>query len=425
MKILWLSHLIPYPPKGGVLQRSYHMLYQLSRYHELDLLAFNQKSLISSLYVNVENGINEAFEKLTFFCNRVQFFDIPSVANTKEKYKLAVKSLFNNPYNINWLKSEVFNDYLNSLLKSNKYDLVHFDTISFIPYLQFIKSSSAMSLDHHNIESHMLLRRAKNEKNFLKKIYFLQEGFRLKKYEEKFCPRFNLNITCSDIDSNRLLVIAPAAKVKSIPNGVDLGYFNSKGDLGFSNRIIFIGTMNWYPNIQAVEYIAEKLWPLLKLRHPDLVCDIIGANPPFEIRRLSEKFSDFNIHGFVDDIRPHLEAATVYLCPIRDGGGTKLKILDAFAMQKAMVAHPIACEGINVTHGLNVLLADNDAAFIDQVSLLLQSPLKRKALGVAARSLVEQNYGYEAIGKKLSDALQECVEQSIKIQHKQSLLSHK
>ncbi len=409
MKILWLSHLIPYPPKGGVLQRSYNLVRELSRYHEVDLLAFNQRGLTGPLFESVETGVQEATLALNHICRKVAFFDIASDNSPWGSYFLALKSLFHEPYNINWLKSKAFANNISDWLKQENYDLIHFDTISLVPFFPLVPSTVVTTLDHHNIESHMLLRRAGNEKKILKRSYFWQEGVRLARYERRFCPQFSLNITCSDIDTERLLELAPQANVRTIPNGVDLEFFKLKGLPTQPNRLIFVGTMNWYPNIEAVFVHRGKALARLKQKHPGLACDIIGANPPASIRSLSDRLPDFHVHGFVDDVRPFIEAATVYVCPIRDGGGTKLKILDALAMAKAMVAHPIACEGINVTHDENVLLAEGESSFIEHIEHLLCAEEKREALGRAARKLMEESYGYCAIGQQLSDAFQQCV----------------
>lgn len=405
MRILWLSHLIPYPPKGGVLQRSFNLLKQVSQYHDVDLMAFNQVALLDPI---LKEGPQAAFTALSDFCTDIEFFEIPNLRNPRAVTTLVFKSLFFEPYNISWLKSGEFSFRLSRRIENYSYDLVHFDTISLLPYFKLLPTSVATCLDHHNIESYMLRRRACNEKNVLKKAYFRQEGIRLGKYERSYCPQFSLNITCSDIDTTRLLEIAPNANVLTIPNGVDLEYFkplvNSQ-----DNRIIFVGTMNWYPNIEAVLYLAKDIWPLLKAKNPSLVCDIIGANPPAIVRDLANECSDFHIHGFVDDVRPFIRTAAVYVCPIRDGGGTKLKVLDAMAMGKAIVAHPIACEGIRVTHDVNVLIADGAKQFVDSITTLIANPSKRKALGSAARTLVENLYGYDAIGLQLSEAFEHCL----------------
>ena len=408
MKILWLSHLIPYPPKGGVLQRSFHLLRELTKNHDIDLLAFNQRGLIGPLFPSVEAGVKEADRVLKEYCGRVTFHDIPCESYIRGAYWLALKSLLSAPYNINWLKSKKFRNQLKTWLSEQRYDLIHFDTISLVPYFKCVPDNILTCLDHHNIESHMLLRRSLKENNPLKKLYFYQEGIRLANYERKYCPQFSVNITCSDVDTRRLLDIAPTAKVETIPNGVDLTYFNSQAKCGNEDRLIFIGTMNWYPNVEAVHYIAEKLWPELKRKYPQLECDIVGADPVNSIRALAHKLDGFNVYGFVDDVRPFMEKAAVYVCPIQDGGGTKLKILDAMAMSKAIVAHPTACEGIDVSGGVNVLLAEKPTDFIRSIEKLLCSTKLRDSLGLDARKLIESSYGYEAIGQRLSSLFESC-----------------
>ena len=404
MKILWLSHLIPYPPKGGVLQRSYHLLKELARYHDVDLLAFNQRGLIGPLFDSVETGITEADTALANICRRHRFFEIPTETSTGGKYWLALKSLTSAPYNINWLKSAEFSRAVKEWTAEHRYDLVHFDTISLIPFLSCIPPGAATVLDHHNIESHMLYRRAANENSRLKRVYFLYEAMRLERYERQYCPKFDLNITCSDVDTDRLRKLAAGSLVATIPNGVDLDYFRPGADSPVSPpRLIFVGTMSWYPNIEAVNFIADKLWQSLREKYPNLCIDIVGANPPEKIKNLERTHPGFKVHGFVDDVRPYLDRASIYLCPIRDGGGTKLKILDAMAMAKPLVTHPIACEGIAVTPEENVLFADTPDQFIDQISCLLTDSDRGHALGIHARSLIKANYSYASIGKQLAE----------------------
>jgi glycosyltransferase involved in cell wall biosynthesis len=409
MKILWLSHLVPYPPKGGVLQRSYNLLREISKYHEVDLLAFNQKKLLGSFYNSIEEGTHAAYQELGIFCNQISFFDIQSEEKNYGNYLLAIKSLYGDPYNINWLKSDKFSRQIDKYLESSNYDFVHFDTISLIPYFKNIRDNIPTILDHHNIESHMLLRRSHKEKNLIKKLYFWQEAMRLRKYEEEFCPRFSINITCSDLDSQRLNQIAPKAQVLTVPNGVDTEYFKSSGAERDSNKIVFVGSMNWYPNIDAILFFAQHVWKGLKKKCPALECHIVGANPPQKICYLSNSLPDFFVHGFVEDVRPFIDSAAVYFCPIRDGGGTKLKILDAMSMGAAIVAHPIACEGIDVTHGKNVLLAESPDDYIHHISVLLADQDMRMHLGLSARATVEDLYDYGLIGKKFSDSLQAMV----------------
>jgi len=400
MKILWLSHLIPYPPKGGVLQRSYHLLKQLSRYHDVDLLAFHQKNLMAPLVPSLQEGVETAREHLSEFCGRIEFFEIPAERTPFSKKWLAFKSLFTRyPYTLNWLLSDEFRKRLAEVVREGAYDFVHFDTISLAPFMDACPGVRK-SLDHHNIESHMLLRRAGKERNLLKKFYFWQEGKRLERYEKQLCLQFDFNFTCSDLDTQRLLDISPDSRVHTIPNGVDVGYFKPSGKEEKNRNLIFIGGMSWYPNIEAVEFLHDEIWQVLQEMDSNISVDIIGSRPPTHIQRYDSE--RFHVHGFVDDILPIFDKALCYVCPIKDGGGTKLKILDALAMGKAIVADPVACEGINVTHGENVLFAETGAEYVEKIKSVVEDPVLRKKLERGARKLAVAEYSYDSIGRDLA-----------------------
>jgi len=404
MNILWLSHLIPYPPKGGVLQRSYYLLREISRYHNVDLLAFNQTDLISPLYKGgVQEGLLDAEFNLTKICERYEVFDIENDIGLSGKYILAARSLFSkNTYTINWLKSEAFKKRLKEIISEKKYDLVHVDTISLDLYRRIFEHIPCV-LDHHNIESHMMLRRSRAEKSLFKKAYFYQEGVRLRRYEKASCPKYQGHITCSDVDTQRLRELTPSSSIKTIPNGVDTSFFAPRGLHQDEKTLIFVGTMSWYPNIEAALFICREIMPRIRSVAQDIKFQIIGANPPEKIKSFAEKYDDIEVLGFVDEVRDYIEKACVYVCPITDGGGTKLKILDALAMEKAIVAHEIASEGIDVSDGVNILLADQADQFAAQIIRLIENPDERARLGKAARRLAIERYDYESIGKSLSE----------------------
>lgn len=404
MKILWLSHLVPYPPKGGVLQRSFYLLRELSKYHEIDLFAFNQKDLIAPLYKgNIELGLADAHKELSKICNDVKFFDIQCDSTASGKMLLAFTSLFSrSPYTINWLRSGAFTKALSEKIIHKSYDLVHLDTISLDIYRPLLGNLPCI-LDHHNIESHMLLRRSRQEKSLIKRAYFFQEGFRLQRYEKKVCSKYRGHITCSDIDSERLRKISPLSNIKTIPNGVDTNFFAPKGLEQDNKTLVFVGTMSWYPNIEAALFICREIMPRLRSLHSGIRLRIIGANPPEQVKKFGLEHDDIDVLGFVDEVRDYIEKATVYVCPIMDGGGTKLKILDALAMEKPIVAHKIASEGINITDGVDILLADQADEYAELIVRLIESPSERSRLGKAARKLALEQYDYTSIGKSLSD----------------------
>ena len=203
----------------------------------------------------------------------------------------------------------------------------------------------------------------------------------------------------------RLCALAPDARAVTIPNGVDCEYFVSSRPRTRPQSLVFVGTMDWYPNVDAMRFFLREVWPALQLRLPSTTLDIAGSNPPESLRRMARTLAGVTVHGYVPDVRPLIDSAALYVCPIRDGGGTKLKILDAFAMKKCVLAHPIACEGISVTPDKNVVLAETADEFVERIIALLSDPDRRQAIGEAARALVESRYSFRAIGAQFRSVL--------------------
>ncbi len=391
-----------------MLLRAYNMVRELGRHHEVDLLAFHQQALMAPLVQDLEQGVAQARQVLGDLCGRLAFFPAPIDRVPRGRELVVLRGLLTGgTYNLDWLRSRRFAGMLRDWMADGNYDLVHFDTISLAPYKAITGHTPAI-LDHHNIESHMLWRRAQNEPRAPLRWYFRREAAKLEAYERSMCPSFALNITCSDLDTQRLRQVAPGSRVETVPNGVDVEFFRPGDTPQVPDRLIFVGTLNWYPNVEAVRFIAREIWPRLRARLPGATVDIIGANPPQELLDVAAREPAFRVHGFVDDLQPWMDAAAVYVCPIMDGGGTKLKILDALAMAKAVVAHPIACEGIAVEDGVNVRLAESADAFVSAICELCADADARESLGREARRLAETRYAYDAIGRQLAGLVTAC-----------------
>jgi glycosyltransferase involved in cell wall biosynthesis len=406
MRILWLSHLVPYPPKGGVLQRAYHLLKQTAREHEVDLVAFVQNDLMRTHFRDERSGLRESSTALDF-CRSTTFVGIPMERWPAGRAGLAGLSLLTpHPYTINWLRSARYRAAIAELAARRKFDLVHFDTISLVPYRDEFGPIPA-TLDHHNVESQMMLRRSEQEGNSAKKAYFRQEGTRLQRYERRVCGGFGSNLMCSDLDARRLEEICPDAVTDVIPNGVDLEYFKPAPVVEpLATRCIFAGRLNAYTNAQSVRFIVRELWPRLRDSVPGVSFDLVGSNPPQDALDLAKTDERVRVTGYVDDVRPFLDAAGIYVCPMFDGGGTKLKMLDAMAMQKPIVASSLAVEGIDVRDGEHVLLAETAHDFVNAIARLSRDRMLAQRLASAARQLVLDRYSYESIGAVLTSVLE-------------------
>lgn len=405
MNFLWLAHAIPYPPKAGFLLRSYNLLRELAEEHTVDLVAFVQERWVRALSRTLEEGVAESRCALSKFCRQVTFLEIDNLRAPGGKRLTALRALFSGAsYTASWLVSAPARAAIARQLDAVAYDLVHFDTIGLAPYRDLLPARPA-TLTHHNIESHMMMRRADNSANPIARSYFRHEARLLENLERATAPRFVRHITCSDLDAARLHDIAPEAQVVTIPNGVDCDYFISARPDPRPYSLVFVGTMDWYPNVDAMRFFLSDVWPAVKARLPGTTLDIAGSNPPRSLIERARMLPGVTVHGYVSDVRPLIDSAALYICPIRDGGGTKLKVLDAFAMRKCVVAHPIACEGIEVSAGENVVLAEAPGDFVERIVSLLEDADARRAIGAAARALVESRYSYRAIGAKFRAAL--------------------
>jgi glycosyltransferase involved in cell wall biosynthesis len=405
MRILWISHFLPYPPKAGLLQRGYHLVKELARYSAVDLLAFNQPRLLEPVMPATRTPLTAAINELEQFTRVRGVMNIPLARMPYGRSLLALDSLFHKrPYETTWLKSRRFAEMIESTLAEQRYDVIHLDTIGLAVYLDLIRRNSQgarLSLGHHNIESHMLHRRASRQTVAALRHYFALEAGRLETYEREVCPQVDLNITCSDLDSERLAMLTRAPLIVTVENGVDIAPVQPASPVRQAGRLLFVGTMNWYPNADAMRFFLAEVWPGLTAVCPDVSLDIIGNAPPRDIARAGEHDRRIRVHGFVDDIQPYLDRAGLYICPIRDGGGTKLKVLEAFAAGIPMVAHPLACEGIPAIDRTHVWFAESAADFKDAIVNLLHDEHERSRLARAARHLVEQRYGFPSIGQQL------------------------
>ena len=397
LNILWLSHLVPYPPKGGVLQRSYNLIRHIAKHHNIFLLAFNQKALLRN-----DDELLEAVSALKKFCQGVEVVNLPSDMDLISKYILICKSFFTkNPYTVNWNLSSDMGEKVDNIISSFKPDVIHYDTIGMAEYFQKLKKIPQV-LNHHNVESAMMYRRAKKEKNVAKKIYFCQEAFKLEQYERKVCELFNYNFVVSKEDKGTLKHIANNARIEIIENGVDTKYFYVEREKKEKNTLVFAGGMNWYPNKDAMLFFAKEIWPMLTRKRPNIKMYIIGMDPPDELTRLSSKDRNLIVTGYVDDVRLYFEKASLYVCPIRDGGGSRLKILDALSSRIPIVATRIAAEGIDVEHEKNILIAETPKKISESIIRLLDDRHLRRKLAYEGRLLVEKSYEWSTIGNKLS-----------------------
>lgn len=252
-------------------------------------------------------------------------------------------------------------------------------------------------------------RRASVEPRWYARRFLAREATKLKQLETAASPRFGINIVMSPQDGNILRQMAPDVRLAVVPNGVDTGYFQPDGGEAEIPALIYAGGMNMFANRDAVMHFLGSVWPAIRQQIPGVRFFAVGQDPPAELRDMAGEDSGIDVTGYVSDIRPYARQAAVYVVPLRVGGGTRLKVLDAMALGKALVSTSIGCEGLDVTPGEHLLVADTPEDFASSVVSLLRDPARRRQLGAAARRLVMERYAWEIVGDRLLDAYDQAV----------------
>ena len=256
-------------------------------------------------------------------------------------------------------------------------------------------------MNHHGPEGFMMHRRVKKERNILKKFYFWLEAKKLLGEEAEFCRRFGRNLVVSPNDASILGERSPGVQFDVVDNGVDVDYFSPQFNPESGPVVIFAGRLDQYSNRNGIIWFAEHVWPLISEKHKSAKLVIIGKSPPPQLDSASERFGNLEILGFVDDIRPYFGESAVVAVPIWDGGGTRIKVLDAMSMGMPIVATPVALEGLDHIGSKDLIVADDAESFAEATSLLLSDRIRAKKLGDQARRTVESSYSWESIGAKL------------------------
>jgi glycosyltransferase involved in cell wall biosynthesis len=226
------------------------------------------------------------------------------------------------------------------------------------------------------------------------------------------CATADLTVAVSGADRALLAELAPRARLREIPTGVDTAYFAPDETPEVPNRLVFTGAMDWYPNEDAIIHFMDAILPAIRRDVPDVAVTVVGRNPTPRLRVAAAR-AGVRVTGTVRDVRPYVAEASVYVVPLRVGGGTRLKIFEALAMGKAVVSTSVGAEGLPLVPGEHYLRADDPQAFARAVTALLADPFRRKFLGSAGRQLVTARYAWGEVARELEGHLDETVWRSI------------
>jgi len=392
--ILVLSHLVPWPTTSGVLLRCYHLLREAARRHRVHLFALNQEVLLPP------EQVAASVRHLASFCAEVQVFPLAD-AGSRARYAtlLAKNTLSPLPYSVPRFYSPDLESAVIDLLSRRPIRLLQFETLAMAQYGALAPDLPAI-LVHQNHESALMGRRSGGEGNPFARLYLGLQARKLAAYEALICRAQAANITVSEADRAALAARIPDARYVVVPNGVDVETFVPGPDPGGA-ELVFVGGMSWFPNRDAMRWFLSEIWPIVRRAAPAARLTVVGSHPAAEVRRAEDRGEGVTAVGLVPDIRPYVGRAAVYICPLRVGGGTRLKILDAWAMGKAVVSTPIGAEGLEAAAGRDLELATDPGEFARRILDLIADPAHRQRLGAAGRRRVEEDFAWPKVAAPL------------------------
>lgn len=283
---------------------------------------------------------------------------------------------------------------LRQLASQGEFDVIHVEA-SLAHWFHNMKLPAPLVVDFMDINSILLRRQAYVQQKARHRLLMLVESYKMMRYERSAATLADVCTTTSPTDSSILRSFSANARTYEVPNGVDSTYFRpSRTELTdvTSAILLFTGTMGYQPNIDAMQYFATNVFPHVRTAFPDVCLQIVGASPSPEVRSL-ESIPGVQVVGPVPDIRPYFEQATVVVAPLRIGSGTRIKILEALAMGKAVVTTPVGAEGLNLGPD-EIVTADLPTSFTNAVIELLSDSLKRKQLGKSGLKRVIAQYDW-------------------------------
>ncbi len=265
-------------------------------------------------------------------------------------------------------------------------------------------------LFQHNVEAMIWKRHYEVQSNPIKKAYLFGQWRKMHSFEQQMCRCFDCVIAVSPEDREQMRRKYSLANVFDVPTGVDTDFFQPRDqERIMPHNVVFTGSMDWLPNEDAIRYFTGQIMPLIKQAIPDLTLTVVGRNPYPGLIELSKQDASIIVTGRVEDVRPYMERAAAYVVPLRIGGGTRLKIFEAMAMEKAIVSTSIGAEGLPVKGGADLLLADTPESFADSVIRLLRDPAAAGAMGRRASKTVRDQFGWQRVAENFAEICERAI----------------
>lgn len=400
MNILWVKSGPLFPLNTGGRRRTHAMLQELAKEHQVTYLAMLPEGQ------KLEEGEDEAP-----YAQRKIW--IPNLEPAKKSPQFFVALLKNflfstSPYILDRYRNADFSKKLVELDASGEFEVILCDFLTPAINFDFDRLRTKKILFQHNVEAQIWKRLAEEQRNPITKLYFRDQYHRMHESERLLSEPFDGVITVSEEDAEQCREEYGLSNVLgAVPTGVDTEFFKPPEPRQPEPGLIgFLGSMDWMPNIECVEYFANDIFSLIQDKHPNARFRIIGRDPAPSVRGLAEGNDAIEVTGTVDDVRPHLDACEVLVVPLRSGGGTRIKIFEAMAQGVPVVSTTIGAEGLPVKDGETILIADDSFVLARAVSRILQSQDLGNHLSSEARNKLVEHHNWKIVTEKFIDILQ-------------------
>ncbi len=397
MRILWLKSDLLLPlDKGGKL-RTWHLMRHLAKRHEITYLAFATPDVR-----------REQIEGMAEVAQSVEVVPRSDPAKgTLRFYADVARHLVDPlPYAVGKYRSRAFATRVHALVSGGDFQLVVCDFL--VPAVNLRRRLPCPAVIFtHNVEAEIWRRYAETTTNPVSRLLYRAQHRRMLRFEGRTLARFDGVLAVSDADRETFHQLYPRVardRIHVVPTGVDTDFFTATPSAPASRSLVFTGSMDWLPNEDAMQFFCRDVLPLIRAAEPQTTVKIVGRTPTPAVVRLGAE-AGVTVTGRVDDVRPYIADAAVYIVPIRIGGGTRLKIFEAMAMGKAVVSTAIGAEGLPVQDGAHLVLAEEPRTFAAAVVRLMRDLDARRALERAAHRLVIEHYDWSAVAGELEGAL--------------------
>ncbi len=402
MHILWLKTELLHPVDKGGKIRTYQTLKHLKAAHRVTYLTLDDGSAAPDAEARAEEYCHELI--------RVTF-SAPPKGTAGFYADLARNVVSSLPYAVSRYRSAAMRDAIRRAVRERGIDLVICDFLT--PSINVPHDLGVPTLlFQHNVEAAIWERHADVASHPVKKAYMREQWRRMRAWERDECRRFDHVIAVSEADRDVFRNDYGVTSVSDVPTGVDTDFFRPSGTVSLQpHEIAFTGSMDWMPNEDGIAWFVREILPLVRREVPDASLSIVGRNPAPGVRALADEANRVVVTGTVPDIRPYLERAGAIIVPLRVGGGTRLKIFEAMAMERPIVSTTIGAEGLPYTDGTDIRIADDAAGFAAAVVQLLRDPALGATIGAAAARQVREQFGWQRVTEQFAAACAATVEQ--------------